>query len=266
MVLALLGAACGGGGGDGQVVDTTGASTTTNRPTATGPTPTSAPTSDTTGIAAAPADGGTGSALTPSPTTAPAAPDDHEVAAPAAGRYHYRAEGSMDGREVSVSEVQQVEVLDGGLIRVTGPGGEQIATLRLDSEAVRLVSLTISGGGGAFIRRFEPPEPVMFQPRALDPGRRWSWSMTDSGATTTVHEEASFVGVEPVDTPTGTIDALLIESTLTFSGDVHGEVRLRSWIDRDIGMPVRYEDHRDLRYGLFTSQRDTTSIITSIDR
>lgn len=55
------------------------------------------------------------------------------------------------------------------------------------------------------------------------------------------------------------IKTAVIRSTLTFSGDVDGSIRVTSWVAPDIGMAVRIEETRDLSYGVFRHTRGTRS-------
>ncbi|MEY2423281.1 MAG: hypothetical protein QOI95_3348 [Acidimicrobiaceae bacterium] len=213
------------------------------------------------GSAAADADNGGAPAGGPSPSNTDApAPSGLK---PFAGKYTYHATGttSLNGppSSVDVQAVTTIEDLNDDDQRATttgggGGAGDQVQVLRYSSDKIELLSLEMTG---AVHKVFNGP--VLFAPVPGSVGQAWAWDLTSTDALTHVHQSSRIDRTETVTIGGQSVDTVVVETDLTFSGDINGSGHLTSWVSPIYKVGVRSHSTLDATYATFHLTSDITA-------
>jgi hypothetical protein len=181
---------------------------------------------------------------------------------PFAGKYTYHAVGhmSLNGppSNVDVQAVTTIEDLNDTDQRATtsgqGGAGDQIQVLRYRSDKVELVSLEMSGG---VHKTFNGP--VLYAPVPGSIGQTWAWDLTSTDNLTHVHQSSRYDRADTVTIGGQSVDTLVVETDLTFSGDINGTGHLTSWVSNTYKLAVRNHSSLDATYTTFHFTSDVTA-------
>jgi hypothetical protein len=181
---------------------------------------------------------------------------------PFAGTYTFHATGttSLNGSasNVDAQAVATVEDLSDTDQRTTTSGGggpgDQVQVLRYSNDKVELVSLEMKG---AVHKVFNGP--VLFAPVPGSIGQTWAWDLTSDDHLTHVHQSSRYDRTETVTVGGQSVDAVVVETDLSFSGDINGSGHLTSWVSMAYKMSVRNHSTLDATYGTFHFTNDVTA-------
>jgi hypothetical protein len=285
LVAVLLTAACGGGGDDDGAASTTSptASTATSAPTGGGGE------GEADGEAGAP---GAAPSATPPPAggavTEPAgaasgqtASASEGAAAPAApGRYTYDVDGSVtfsgptgQTQPVPPEARLTIDPPDGQRQRAVreatdGDGNGTISetVLVYAADGVHLESLKLTTRVGTFsdVREFRPAEPPLLVPASPKAGDTADFWMQTTDRRITAHVTVTVVGDERVAVAGTPVDALVIDTASTFSGDFEGKTASRGWIDRGRSLTVKEHSESDVRVGVNEAHSEYDAVLRSL--
>ena len=255
----LLLAACGGGdddkvsseGGDDAITAVEPDATTST--VAEGSSDTVVAAGGTSPTAPGPSTASAGSAGTGS---APAADGAPQPPAPGAYRYHVTGSsklGAGPAQPMDMVSTTQVEHLGSGMVRQTSE--DQVAVTQWTGSAILLHSLDLTRSG--FERHFEAEPPVQYAPIPLAPGQQWGWSLTATDKPTTVRQDSRVDRLETITVNGAAVQAVVVVTRITLSGDVSGTIDLTQWVDTADGLPKR--THAVTNIVTFAYSSDTTA-------
>ena len=259
-------ALAGGCGGDGEASTTTATNATTTAVPASSP-PSPPPAAPEVGNPTAPA--ATPGAAAPTPGQPPVVqaeavepPADPEFPPGpfAVGTYtsHTTGTSTLNGttEQVDRYDATTLEHVQGDDYRTSG-GGFFVTVFRSTPTEVLLVTLDVDAPG--FRRHFEPSPPALFFPIGAEPGRRWEWTITASDGPTTVAQSSTVAAPEVITVLGRDIEATVVDTVVTLSGDVTGTITTRTWVDPSTLQPLRVHAVSDVTVVTFRFQSDTTS-------
>ncbi len=264
VVVAL--AACGGGSkksnatATGAPGNSAGVSAGSDAPAASDSTAAAADQAGSDGDTGSSADngGGQGGAPAAAGTDAPVPPG----LKPLAGKYTFHAVGTMSlngpPSPFDAQVVTTVEDLNDSDQRSTAQGvngsGDQIQVLRYSNDKVELVSLEMTG---AVHKVFNGP--VLLAPVPGSLGQTWEWDLTSTDNLTHVHQNSRYDRTETVTVGGQSVDTVVVETDITFSGDIHGSGHLTTWVSGVYKMGVRSHSTLDATYATFHFTSDVTA-------
>ena len=229
------------------------------------------------GEGGAPAGGTAQPAEPPAATGAPA--DGAAVPAPS-GRYVYDVDGSVtfsgptgQTQPLPPEARLTIDPADGARQRSVrdatdddGNGSITETVLRYAPDGVRLESLKLTTRVGTFsdVREFRPSEPPLLVPTAPEPGAGSDFWMQTTDERITVHVVVAVVGGERVTIGGTAVDALVLDVTSTFSGDIEGKTAARSWIDRSRSLTVKEHSESDVRVGVNEAHSEYDAVLRSV--
>lgn len=267
LVATLVLAAC-GGDGDSKVASEGDDTTTTAE---VGATPSTAADGSPQTVVAAGGPATTAQAGTsgpapgaPAPATAPAGGGVDTPQPTPAGGYRYHVTGSSKlgagpAQAIDMVSTTMVEHLGGGTVRQTSE--DQQSVLQWTDGAILLHTLDLTRSG--FERHFEAKPPVQYAPIPLAPGQEWGWSLTATGQPTTVRQDSRVDRLETISVNGATVQAIVVVTKITLSGDVSGTIDLTQWVDTADDLPKRI--HAKTNIVTFAYSSDTTSDLIGFD-
>ncbi len=262
LVATLVLAACGGGDGDSKVASEGDDASVTTEVGATSSTAVdgSAETVVAAGGSATTAPAGTSGtpAGATATTAAPGAAADNGAQPTPAGAYRYKVTGSSKlgagpAQPIDMVSTTRVEHLGGGMVRQTSE--DQQSVMQWTDGAILLHTLDLTRSG--FERHFEAKPPVQYAPIPLAPGQQWGWSLTATGQPTTVRQDSRVDRLETITVNGAAVQAIVVVTKITLSGDVSGTIDLTQWVDTADGLPKRI--HAKTNIVTFAYSSDTTS-------
>jgi hypothetical protein len=157
-----------------------------------------------------------------------------------------------------------VEELSATDQRMTTPGDQftSVTVLRYLETEVQLVSLDITAG--PVNKAFHPAAPVTFAPLPGTPGQSWSWTITSTDGLTTVDQTSTIVGPETITVAGETFETIVVDTTLTISGDISATLQLTNWVRPADKLAVRTHSVSQGSYGVFTFSGDTVSELVAL--
>lgn len=180
---------------------------------------------------------------------------------PAAGRYSFKTTGTSKfganpSQPVDTVSVTTLEHLGGGLVRQSSE--DQTSELQWSGAQVLLRTLDFTRPG--FERHFEAKPPVMYAPVQPKVGDTWTWTLTAKDFPTTVKQDSRVDRREMVTVSGKKLDAVVVVTKITLSGDVSGTIDLTQWVDTATNLPARIYAKTNIVTFTFTSE--TTSDLT----
>jgi len=180
---------------------------------------------------------------------------------PPAGQYRFHTSGTTKfganpEQPVEMDTTTTVVHLGGGKVRQTSEDQESV--LQWDGDEVLLHTLDLTRPG--FERHFEAKPPVQYAPADLQVGQAWGWKLTATGLPTTIEQASRVDRVETITISGRSVDAVVVVTKITISGDVNGTIDMTQWVDRTTDLPARIHAKTNIVTYTFTS--DTTSDFT----
>ena len=260
---ALLTAACGGGGGGGADRASGPASTTV--PTTVGEETSTTAATSTTGAARSAATTTTTNGYTTTTRTEPA--PGLTFATP--GTYRYSSTGrfttSLGGTQERNGEVlltvDPPSGTDQRSVR-TGFGRTTEQVLRLAGGDALLVSLRLADQG--LDKEVRPSPPGLALPGDASPGRTWSWRAVSTDGKTTVDTAFRALRNEDVTVGTERVPALVVEATLTLTGDVASTSKQTMWVSTARRLVVRQDDDTRGSFGVVSFAGTSSDVLVSL--
>jgi hypothetical protein len=142
----------------------------------------------------------------------------------------------------------------------TETSGDFKVVLRWAPDSASLVRLTIAQAN----KTFEPAQPVLFVPFPGTAGRAWEWTLTSTDGKTTVHQTSQITGAENIDVGGVAVPTFVVDSTLTFTGDLKGTARVTTWVSDAERLSIKTHTVTDVTLGLFRAQSDITTVLASL--
>jgi hypothetical protein len=146
----------------------------------------------------------------------------------------------------------------------SGQGGGQELLLEYRADGVYIQDLKLTG---QLNKEFKPSPPVLATPIPLPAGKQWSWDMTSTDGTTTIHADNKGAGTETVTiggqaVETDKLDVVLTIKT-TFNGaPITVTVTSTRWQSTKYSLIVKTHDVTDVPgFG----HSDTTSVLESVN-
>ncbi|MBA2281056.1 MAG: hypothetical protein H0W25_07450, partial [Acidimicrobiia bacterium] len=187
---------------------------------------------------------------------------------PAAGAYRLRTTGTAQVLPLQVApepldedSTRTVEHLNDTDVRQSEVSG-QTTDLRYLGDQVQLLRLDVVFPG-VLEYHFVAEPPVLFARLPLVAGDSWQWQLSESGGRTTVTQSTTVRAPERIDVAGGTVDAPVMDTTITFAGELTGTVQLTGWFDPARRTSVRTHQVTDLTYQAFRVVSDTTTDLVS---
>lgn len=266
-VLALLAAGCGGGGEQAATTTSITAATTSTTAATAAPVATTAPTGPSTTATTRPHRATVVPPVTTVPTTRAAAAAGGAFTPP--GTYRYRSTGTftstLTGTQDRTGEatltVDPPAGTDQRSVR-QGLGRTTEQVLRVDAAGASLVSLHLVDTG--VDKQVRPSPPALALPAGVAPGRTWSWRATSTDGLTTVDSSFRAVRTEEVVVGDDRVAALVVDVTLTFSGDVASTSHQTMWVDTARRLVVRQDESTQGRFGLVTFSSRTSDTLLAL--
>lgn len=134
--------------------------------------------------------------------------------------------------------------------------------LRLEAGGAYLVSLRLTDSG--IDKEVRPSPPGLALPADAAPGRTWSWQATSTDGATEVQSTFRAVRTEPVAVGGQQVPALVVEVTLSLTGDVTVTSTQTLWVAVDKRMIVRQDDNTQGRAGLITFSSTASDVLVSL--
>jgi len=228
LTAVLLLGACGGAKKSADVsaassaASTTAAASATTAPAGAGATSSTAKGASTTAKAKTAAGSGATATTTPASGATPAASGKGVGTRP--GTYIYDSQGTSTGgtppttSQNSSSTNLIVDPANGNDQHLTQQGerGGTELFVRYESDRVSLVELKLNG------QLAKPASPVTAFPIPLTKGKQWSWDITSTDNSTTVHAEYKVIGDEATTVAGTKVDTVRVESTMTIKTTFNG--------------------------------------------
>ena len=261
LVLALVLAACGGGGDDDTdtaVPSSTSTSTSTSTTTTADDTTTTSAGAATTTTATAPTAGGGADAAGAGAAPAPLAP----------GTYHYRQSGSTKvGTDTFETPPEGTSVADAARgdgtqvhHRYVDPEGESSdVTLRFGADGIFILETVLRTGQAEVRCTFDPPMASPPWPPSV--GTTSSGHGECGAFTTDITSEIT--EARTVTLEGATYDAVVVESTLTTSGQLESTSHQVDWFVPELRMSTHTETDSTGSFGAFTFESSGTSDLLS---
>jgi hypothetical protein len=139
--------------------------------------------------------------------------------------------------------------------------GDFETLVRWAPEGASLVRFKIGQAGKEFV----PAQPLLYVP--FDgTTTEWSWSpITSTDGKTTIEQSSRIVRNETVDVGGQPVSTFVVESVLTFKGDLVGSANLTSWVSPDYRLAVQTHTIIDATFNaLLRLRSDTTSVLVSL--
>ena len=137
-------------------------------------------------------------------------------------------------------------------------------TFQYASNMIQLIDMRIN----AFNKEFRPDPPVEASPMPYTPGQKWSWDMTSTDGSTTVHGDFGYTGTETVATASGQrVACTVLSYTLTYHSSYNGTpvtVTQTDTVDTSEQYHLEVKIHRVTDAGTF-GKSETTSLLESIN-
>lgn len=180
---------------------------------------------------------------------------------PAAGDYRYHTTGSSKVGPNPAQPIDQHDVttlvhLGGGRARQTS--ADQTTVLEWAGSQVLLHTMDLTRPG--FERHFEAKPPITYAPRPLQVGQSWSWRLKATSYPTTLEQVSRVDRVETVTVSGRAVNAIVVVTKITLSGDVSGTIDLTQWVDTATETPTRI--HAKANITTFALTSETTSDLT----
>ena len=145
----------------------------------------------------------------------------------------------------------------------TAPGRGTDQVLRLDGGNVYLVSLRLTESG--VTKEFRPQPPGLALPAGASPGRTWSWQATSTDGQTQVSSSFRAVRTETVTVGGAQVEALVVEVSLTTTGDVTLTSTQTAWTVPRLGLIVRQDDATQGKLGVITFNSSSSDRLVALD-
>lgn len=209
--------------------------------------------------AASSSGGGGGAAAQPS------TPSGVKAAAP--GTYTLKTTGTMTlgtPQPVNATSTMKIEPLQGSDQKSTqtgdnGASGETV--LRYQSDGVYLVSLKTSQQG--ITKEFRPNPPGLSFPQPATIGKTYSWAATSTDGKTNVKSDFKVVRTEAQQVGSESVQTVVIEATVTLSGDINATSHRTMWVSELYRLIVRSDDKTQGSYSGFQFSSDTSEKLQS---
>ena len=188
------------------------------------------------------------------------------------GRYIYDVTGSQTGgtppttANTSTKQTLTIDPPSGSLQHsaVTSQGGsspQTEETFSYGSAQILFVDLKVNQLG----KEFTPSPPVLASPVPAQVGQKWSWDMTSTDKSTTVHGDFAYTGTDTVTIGGQAIPVFVLSANLTFHVTYNGAPvtvtdNQTEWVSPQSDLQVKL--HTVLNAGAF-GQSDTTAIMES---
>jgi hypothetical protein len=199
---------------------------------------------------------------------APEAPGVAAAAPVPSGRYDYATDGqtTVSGNRSAMPSTTTLTAAkpDDGLQRqirdLRDPDGNGTVTethllYRQDGVFLSYVKVTATFSGGLTdVREFRLPQPQLIAPTGGKPGFTRSFWMQGSG--TRARVEIAARRFEKVQTSSGSVRSLVVDTVITFSGALEGEQRSTSWFWPKHVLMVQEKVTTDVRNGPVRFQSD----------
>ncbi|MGH2729038.1 MAG: hypothetical protein ACRDJI_00350 [Actinomycetota bacterium] len=151
--------------------------------------------------------------------------------------------------------VEQTQIRD---LRDSDGNGTVVETrLQYREEGVFITYVKITAtfpGGLTDVRELKPRRPELIAPTGARPGSSASFSMEGSGTRADVNIKA--LRFEKITIGGSTVNALVVDSKIVFSGALEGEQNSTSWFWGEHIMALREQVHTDVRNGPIRVQND----------
>ena len=139
--------------------------------------------------------------------------------------------------------------------------GDFETLVRWAPEGASLVRFKIGQAGKEFV----PAQPVLYMP--FDGSTtEWTWPpITSTDGKTTIEQSSRIVGTDTVDVGGQPVSTFVVESVLTFKGDLVGTANLTSWVSPDYRLAVKTHTVIDATFNaLLKLKSDTTTVLVSL--
>ena len=180
---------------------------------------------------------------------------------PTPGTYTVNVEGtaSLNGAPQSIPPQNSFQIIQESATD-TRETGDFETVVSWTAEAASLKSIKIGQAG----KVFEAPQPVLYVPFNGNPAE-WSWTLTSTDNKTTIEQTSRIIGNETVDVGGQPVSTFVVDSVLTFKGDLAGTAHLMSWVSPDHRLAVKTHATVDATFNaLFNLKSDTTSVLVSL--
>ncbi|MGI8685076.1 MAG: hypothetical protein ACR2MO_08335 [Acidimicrobiales bacterium] len=268
MAAVVVGACGGRDGGDAGRASTGATTTTTTIATTAGPQASTTPAPPAASSTTAPGRTPTTTGATTTTTAARAAPAAG-LTFTTPGTYRYTSTGrfmtSLTGTQERNGEalltVDPPSGTDQRSVR-TGFGRTTEQVLRLAGGDALLVSLRLVDQGLDKEVRLSPPGLAL--PGDAAPGRSWSWRAVSTDGKTTVDSAFKVLRTEDVAVGAERVPALVVEVTLTLTGDVTSTSKQTLWVSTARRLVVRQDDTTSGVFGLITFSGTSSDVLVTL--
>ena len=266
----VVGAGCGGGSDDESTRASEDRTTTTASSLAAGSTTTAQAAGASTSSTAAPRSTVAPASTTTTTTAGGSAQASGAATFPRPGTYRYTSTGTFTA-SIGLPQARNGEATltvdpangtDQHSVKAA-PGRSTDQVLRLDGGNVYLVSLRLTESG--FTKEFRPEPPGLALPAGAGPGRTWSWQATSTDGQTQVSSSFRAVRTETVTVGTAQVEALVVEVTLSTTGDVMLTSTQTMWTVPRRGLIVRQDDATQGRLGVITFTSNASDRLVALD-
>lgn len=146
----------------------------------------------------------------------------------------------------------------------SGQGGGQELVLEYRADGVYIQNLKFSG---QLNKEFKPNPPVLASPIPVTAGKQWTWDMTSTDGSTTIHADNKATGTEAVTVGGQSVDCDKLDIVLTIKTTVNGApitvtITSTRWQSAKYSMTIKTHDVTDVPgFG----HSDTTSVLESVN-
>jgi hypothetical protein len=139
--------------------------------------------------------------------------------------------------------------------------GDFALRVRWAPGSASLLSLKLSAANKEFV----PAEPVLYVPFPGETGTTWQWSMSSTDGKTSMRQTSRITGPDSVNVEGQDLAAFVVDTTITFSGDLTGTAHLISWVSPEHRLALKQHTVIDATFNLaFNLRSDTTSTLVSL--
>jgi hypothetical protein len=206
-----------------------------------------------------------GSGGSPTPGPQPSTAAGQKATAP--GTYKNTVTGTRtigSAQTVNATSTLKVDALQGTdqhSVTTSSDGGSSEQVLRYLADGVYLVSLKTTTSGITKEFKLDPPGLSFPQPATV--GKTWSWTATSTDGKSTVKSDFKVARNEAVMVGTENVPAVVIEATVTLTGDITATSHRTIWVSEAYRMIVRSDDKTQGSYSGFNFSSDTSEKLQS---
>jgi len=142
----------------------------------------------------------------------------------------------------------------------TGQQGGTETVLRYQPDGVYLVDLKLSG---QISKEFKPNPPGLVFPQPATVGRTFSWTATSTDGKTTVKSDFKILRTETIAVGSEQVPTVVLESTVTTSGDLVSTSKGTRWVSEAYRLTVREDTQMQGTYSGFSFNSNTSSVLQS---